>query len=155
VQTTVPMATKYAVEWHKDYWVRYIEVGVEIPNDKFLREFNKPYNLKQLGKMCKVFRENTQVKLIPNIIFGSPGDDYKNTVEWLIAEQDIITFINPYVLSMYFNMKGEVLGIKDYEDRDVVGGELDRSWLNEEQTKYAQATLDWALSFTSKGAYHV
>lgn len=148
VQTTVNMALKHAVEWYENYYVRYVEVGVEIPNAEFLHKFRKPYSLDQLASMSQMFRANPQIGFIPNIIFGSPDDDYQDTLHWLVSHKDIVRFINPYILSTYEDQKGDIAGV-EYNEINSQENTTERTWLDDEGKQRMEAALDWTLWWTN------
>jgi hypothetical protein len=129
VQTTVPMAQQYLEQWY-DYGVRYVEVGVEIPDDPYLREMNKPYRMAQLNGLTEQVREFGKMGFIPNLIFGAPNTPYRSMAAWVARNTDIISFVNPYVLSQYHDSKGEMVIAQDKSDSDETS--LSRSWLSDE-----------------------
>jgi len=144
VQTTVPVAIKYLKDWVANYHIKYVEVGVETVNDKILKEQNKPYRSRNLKALTSLVRE-TEVGFIPNIMVGLPGDDYTETASWLTYNRDIITFVNPYVLSLYDDAKGTAAEGNTNSDSDE--SNLNKSWLSVQRQNLAQEMLDFLLSF--------
>ena len=156
VQTTVPVATKLlkAGEIEKLH-IAALEVGVEIPNDDYLRKMRKPYNLKQLNALHDELRFHPGLIFIPNIIFGAPGDNYADTLTYLSAKSDTITFVNPYVLTLYGTAKGD-MGITSESSRyDVDETTVVKSWLSLEEQELTKAVLDWCLRKYEHKAYLV
>jgi hypothetical protein len=137
VQTTVPMARKYAKTWYEDYHVKAIEVGIEIPDDEFLTNMNKPYRLKQLLEL----EIPEGLLFIPNLIFGYPQDDYVATEKWYYSNQKDIAFVNPYVLSLYNNAKGGEFIESDGLDEDSNENVVERSWLSPIERKLTKAVM--------------
>jgi hypothetical protein len=154
VQTTVPYAVKYIREWVEDYHVLHVEVGVEVPSDKFLEKMNKPYRMNKLNKLINIVRElvhmdEYKVGFIPNLIFGMPDDDYVSTYRWVRSCQDIISFVNPYVLSYYSNAKGDIIG--DEQERgaqDSNENTTDRTWLSPMEQKLTEVFMYKILNHT-------
>ena len=127
VQTTVNQALMHYGEWY-DMGVRYIEVGVEIPNDEYLAKMNKPYRMIQLRQLTNHLRAFGKMGFIPNLIFGAPNEPYKKLYEWVAGNQDIISFVNPYILCQYHDSKGEFVSAAD--KMDAVETSFERSWLS-------------------------
>lgn len=111
--------------------VRYMEFGVESVNDEYLTMLNKPYRLKHLDEACERARR-VGLKIIPNFIFGIPGDDYKATIEWVTRNRDIVPVVNINFLALHYgNERGNLpWQPKTTDDRDQNAAE--KSWLSQE-----------------------
>lgn len=144
VQTTVPMALKHAEEWADSYHVRYIEVGVEHVDAKYLHRMKKPYNVNQLAALMHHL-EDVNVGFIPNIMFALPNAEYTPTLTWLKRWRHLISFINPFILCQYGQSKGalvtDAIGAHDQDENSLV-----KSWFNPAQQAYAQEVWDDALA---------
>lgn len=145
VQTTVPMANRYAQVWADDYLVKYIEVGVEVVDNEYLRRMHKPYSVKQLKALMDTL-DQVDVGFIPNIIFGLPDDDYRKTLHWLWWEQDRVSFINPYVLCQYDSSKDKL--VEGGGEHDTDENTLVKSWLSLEDVKRTEFAMRYAFYLT-------
>lgn len=146
VQTTVPLAHKYLEEWVK-IGVKYIEVGVEAVDQEYLKAMRKPYNLKQLRELVLKLRHG-QVKagFIPNIIFGLPDARYESTLAWLWLNSDVISFINPFILSQYESSKGNM--VEGGGEFDTDENALEKSWLSPEEIERTEKAMRHAFYLT-------
>lgn len=143
VQTTANVAAiPGRIEEFKSLGVKYVELGVESVNETTIRALNKPYRLKHLEKATQAIRE-LGLKLIPNLIFGMPGEDYDNIIRWVDANRDIIPVVNMNFLSVLHNAPKErrqtnMPLAKDRGDLDQTAYE--KSWLTaEEEARMLQA----------------
>lgn len=153
IQTTVgELLDKY--ERFYALGVRYAEIGVEIPDDAFLKKMNKPYRMAALNKLMAMQRDRMLlgagkglafIMIIPNILFAVPGDDYTATFKWLKANVNLISHINPFILSYYEEAKNpdalmgqHVVGKDDDENR------YDRSWLLPVEVELCEKALRYA-----------
>jgi hypothetical protein len=149
VQTTANMAIQ---KWDEfiDMGVKFIEVGVEFPDDRYLRKFRKPHNMAHIRTLTEFFRTTKDTPgFIPNLIFGIPGVDffdYANLAMWVKNNLDIISFVNPFILSTYHDAKGDVGG--DYNTIDSNENSMQRSWLSEEDQALATMAMDNILKLT-------
>lgn len=145
VQTTVPVLISNGKRWLKDLHVLYAEVGIEYPDADFLSAMEKPYTLEMLDKLVTLYRTEGDKfpKLIPNIIFGLPAP-YNNTepYKWLEENRDIYEWINPFVLSLYEDQKGDV-GVEKVADTDANETSFNKSWVDNplELERFVEDTL--------------
>ncbi|MCK5307993.1 MAG: radical SAM protein, partial [Zetaproteobacteria bacterium] len=118
IQTTVGMLNKYLDLWMYEYDIAYIEVGVEHVDAHYLSKMRKPYGTASLETLCGRIRGFNQqwegvggpkVRFIPNIMFALPDADYGSTIKWVKRNQDIITFVNPFILCQYAESKGDMV----------------------------------------------
>jgi hypothetical protein len=107
--------------------VKYIELGVEIVDDKILEIFNKPYRTKHLNPVCDKAR-NLGLKIIPNLIMGFPNADYRKTIEWIRDNQDIIPMANIYFLADYEDKHSD-LPVTAENENDRNENKMEKSWL--------------------------
>jgi len=152
VQTTVQEARKNAKHWIEDLNVIYIEVGVEHVDAHYLKRMRKPYNLGMLVEMTAYLRNGFRglVGFIPNLMFALPDADYTNTVEWVKDNEDIISFVNPFILCQYSTSKGTMVddasGSHDQDENS-----LDKSWLTEAQVEENKSVMSEVFSLTGGG----
>jgi hypothetical protein len=143
VQTTVSDALKHLDEW-KDFPIRYIEVGVEHVDDKYLHEMRKPYQVKQLlelgFKLRTLKAQGYDIGFIPNVMFSLPSADYKSTSEWVEMEASIISFINPFILCAYHDAHGNLVSYRQPSDADE--NDLVKSWLTPVELQDNQKAWD-------------
>lgn len=151
VQTTVPVAN---VLWERFFecGVKYVEVGVEIPDDEFLRQMRKPYRTAMLeGLMRKLeawYSWMDEPGFIPNLIFGVEGDNYHATLEWVRNNSGLISFVNPFILSIYEDAKGTMISNPEARDSDETSSQ--RSWLSRDDHERMLDALDQVLRMTSR-----
>lgn len=127
IQTTVTDALKHFGEW-LDIPIRYIEVGVEHVDDEYLERMRKPYRMVHLKDLCHRVRKNP-IGFIPNIMFALPDAQYGSTLIWVCANSDIISFINPFVLTAYHSSKGDLVSARQPSDSDE--NQMEKSWLSD------------------------
>ncbi len=150
VQTTVPMALKHVDEWVKSHHIKYVEVGVEAVDAEYLKSMRKPHNLKQLRLLTlKLRHEHVKVGFIPNIIFGLPDARYESTLAWLWLNSDLISFINPAILSQYDDSKGSMVAGGGVNDTDE--NTLDKSWLSQDEIDRTKLAMTQAFYMTKGG----
>ncbi len=128
--------------------VKYIEFGVETVNDEHLALFNKPYRLKQLDEACNLARR-LGLKIIPNFIFGIPGDDYEATIDWVRQNRDIIPVVNiNFLASHYGNERGRLpWKPKTVGDRDQ--NVAQKSWLSQDDLVRMRNAMEEIYAITS------
>jgi len=143
VQTTVGMLTKWAEEWYFEYHIKIAEVGIEIPEDTFLKSFRKPYRVKALPGMFAALSK-TGLEFVPNLIFGAEGQDYGVTADFLSEYEDQIAWCNLFILTTYADSKGAP-GVADTGDLDETAS--GRSWLSmreiDEMERTVRSIMDW------------
>lgn len=127
--------------------LKYLEIGVETVNDKYLEAFNKPYRLKHLERLCDEAR-NYGLKLIPNFILGIPGDNYKSTIAWVEKNKDIIPVVNINFLAVHYgnergdlNLPSNTVGDRDQNTRE-------KSWLQQEDLQRMKDAMDTIYQIT-------
>ena len=156
VQTTVgELYQKY--EEFLDLGVVFAEIGVEIPDDIFLKKMNKPYRMAALDRLMRyhtgrVRSYHESIRIIPNILFGVPGDDYEVTLRWLDKHMDVLSHINPFILSFYEEAKNAqgMIGDHTAEDGDDDETKYSRSWLSEYEVRLMEEALDCAFFLVEK-----
>jgi len=116
-----------------DRGLRYLEIGVETVNDKYLADFKKPFRVHHLEKLCGEARK-LGLPLIPNFILGIPGDDYRATIAWVEANKDIIPVVNINFLSAHFGAERGGLPFGDGSTADADQNSLEKSWLSHDDT---------------------
>ena len=134
VQTTATYANKYWETWYNNYAVQAIEVGVEVPDDNFLRDMKKPHRMRHVDALVQSLRvaRHARPRFIPNLIFGFPNQNYNTTYSWVRVNQDVIDFFNPYILSLYQDQKGQIEGTEREISREINDADENsahRSWL--------------------------
>lgn len=158
VQTTVPYARKHLEYWYDHYYVRWVEVGVEMPDDTFLRRMRKPYRERHLYELTAVIKDihfrNKPVGFVPNLIFGWPEariEDYLKMHRWVYTYRDIINHINPYVLCEYHDSKGggQAQAIKDADENT-----FEKSWLNQDEQTLAWRAMQEVFHLTGASAWN-
>lgn len=153
VQTTVPMALKLLRRGEIErLHIKALEVGVEIPDDDYLKKMRKPYRVWQLSELHAELQYHPRLIFIPNIIFGAPGDNYADTLHYLEERYNDIAFINPYVLTLYGTAKGEMGIVSESSRYDVDETTVVKSWLSLREQKLTQAVLDYCLDMYSSKA---
>jgi hypothetical protein len=103
VQTTAAQMNKIPADFFKKAGIKYVELGMETYNDTILKEMHKPANEKLIDAATQKLRD-AGVALIPNVIIGLPGETsqtYKNTLDFLKRNRDIISHANIYNLALY------------------------------------------------------
>lgn len=159
VQTTATQVLRHAEDWAKNYWVRYIETGVETLDDTTLRLWRKPHTAAQCWEAARLIRRlydynGYRVKWIPNLIFGIAGDergphDYIPTVDAVSEWRDwgIVPFVNPYILTQYADARGKVA--RSYagdKPGDSSENTVDKSWLDYRDREAASEALETVLA---------
>lgn len=147
-QTTVNVANEHMLDF-ASIGVKYLEIGVEACDEEYLKSMRKPFNLGQLRKMTDQIRHDVHVGFIPNIIFGLPGARYEQTLAWLWLNADIISFINPFILSQYESSKGNM--VEAQTDQDSNEQVMAKSWLTAEEVERSQDAMRQAFSITKGG----
>jgi len=148
VQSTAIDALKHLHLWALHYHVKYLEIGVESMDPKTLKAWNKPHTPYMVRKLCLALKAYPSVKLIPNIIFGIPGDDrgphdYTLTLGFLKAIRPLTAFVNPYVLCAYHDSHGKP---QLNSDSDSNENTLDKSWLTEAEKVRVGNIIEEALA---------
>jgi len=146
VQTTVPMLLKHYSEF-LELGVVIAEIGVEVPDDAFLKKMRKPYRVHQLEELMSMHEKSgKRIKLVPNILFGVPGDTYRSTMNWLFDNYELLAWINPFILSYYEEAKApDALADRGHSDGDDDENDYSsRSWLTEKEVKDLDRSLHYA-----------
>lgn len=148
VQTTVGVLDKHYIEF-ADLGVVFAEIGVEIPDDKFLEKMHKPYRVHMLEKLMNKHKERWDtgkriIRIIPNILFGVPGDDYEASLSWLDANMRYLSHVNPFILSFYEEAKNAsgLLDGRIPEAGDDDETQINRSWLTASEVRLLEEALD-------------
>ncbi len=112
IQTTAGQFTKFSSEFLKQAHIKYVELGVESYNDEILAKLHKPASEKTIDAAVKKLREE-KIAFIPNIVVGFSGinpdgshweetpETYQHTMDFLKANEDIISHTNVYNLALY------------------------------------------------------
>ncbi len=136
--------------------IKYLEIGVESINEETLRKLKKPYGPKHLQAVTDEARK-TGIQIIPNFIFGIPGDNYDQIVQWVEKNRDIIPVVNVNFLSLLYGAKQErtqdnMPTSQTVQDQDQ--NAYNKSWLSsEEETKMLQAIRAVYYLTTDKDFY--
>ncbi len=118
--------------------VRYVEFGVEVIDDHYLKAMRKPFNLKRLEQGM----HNAQVAgipVIPNFIFGIKGADYDPTVQWVRDHIDQIPVVNGNWLAAQGNDRGGTASLRGADDEfgrnpaDADQNSTEKSWLTDNE----------------------
>jgi hypothetical protein len=72
VQTTAAQYLKMDEQFLKRSGIKYVELGVETYNDKFLKSLNKPHNTALIDKAAEKIRK-LKMNFIPNVMVGLAG----------------------------------------------------------------------------------
>ena len=110
--------------------VRYLETGVETVNDKLLEGLQRPYRIQHLEKLCNEIRKRGDIKIIPNLIMGIPGDDYQATIDWVARNKDIIPVVNVNYFSVHHGAERGVSLVAYRKPEDADQNSPDKSWLS-------------------------
>jgi len=156
VQTTVGMMLKHLDTWVYEYDVAYVEVGVEHVDAAYLSKMRKPYGtagLETLSGKIRGFNQQWEgvggpkVGFIPNIMFALPDADYGSTIKWVERNQDIITFVNPFILCQYAESKGDMVeeaeGKYDQDENSMV-----KSWLTDGEVYESGVAMSTIFNLT-------
>lgn len=103
VQTSPAQMEKLSPSFISRAGIKYIEIGVESYNDFILKEVHKPATTALIDKSIEKIRQSG-AWLIPNIIIGLPhetAETYRNTMNFLYKNKDIISHVNAYNLALY------------------------------------------------------
>lgn len=107
VQTTTGQLLNLSDDFIKCAHIRYIELGIESHNDNILKNYHKPSSealaLRALEKIALI---DSPVEAIANIIIGLPEetrDTYKRTLDFIEANDAVISHLNIYNLAIYDN----------------------------------------------------
>lgn len=127
--------------------VRYLELGVEIVDDRVLQLLRKPYQVKHLNPVCDLARK-LGITIIPNLIMGIPETDYTSTISWIRDNKDLIPMVNIYFLSDY-DGKHSDLPVKGVTENDRNENSLNKSWLTVEDIIKIRETIREIFLITS------
>ena len=110
--------------------VKYLETGVETVSDTLLERLQRPYRTHHLERLCNEIRKRVNIKLIPNLIMGIPGDDYQPTIDWVARNRDIIPVVNVNYFSVHHGAErgASLVAYKRLEDADQ--NNPNKSWLS-------------------------
>lgn len=150
VQTPPTLANKEGfLEEANSLGLRYIELGVETVNDHYLEKFNKAFRVKQLDLLTDKIRK-LDLKIIPNLIMGIPGDNYYATIEWISRNRDIIPVVNVNFLAAHYgNERGQFPYVAtSVGDRDQNTPE--KSWLTSDEVKRMIDAVDIIYQLTTE-----
>jgi hypothetical protein len=109
--------------------VRYVEFGIEVVNDALLRWMHKPFRVRHLEEACRIAR-SLGLYVIPNMIIGIPGDDYRATQRWLEENVDIVPVVNVNWLSVHYGNERGDLGLPAGQVADRDQNSPFKSWLS-------------------------
>jgi hypothetical protein len=152
VQTTVNELLEH-YDGFLDQGVVMAEIGVEVPDDAFLARMNKPYRRQALDKLMQ-FQEERRVdyqkpmlQIIPNLLFGVPGDNYEATLTWLRKNVSLISHVNFFILSFYEDAKNpEKLVGKYHGAGDDDENNTSRTWLTQAEVHNLEEAMAEAMS---------
>lgn len=150
VQTTV----NELLEHYDDFLglgVVMAEIGVEIPDDEFLTRMNKPYRVHSLDKLMRFQRQRMSgsskvLKIIPNLLFGVPGDDYKTTLSWLKCWRREIGHVNFFILSFYEDAKNPTKLVQVHGQGDDDENSSSRTWLTQAEVQNLEDSMAEAMA---------
>jgi radical SAM superfamily enzyme YgiQ (UPF0313 family) len=131
-----------------DKGLRYLETGVEVADDVYLKNLRKPYRLRHLQKLCDAVRER-DLPLIPNFIMGLPGDDYEKTIEWVRDNRDIIALGNMSILATHYGSERGGLSYGNGSREDSDQNSMQKSWLNPEDEQRMRDAMQTIYELTS------
>jgi hypothetical protein len=164
VQTTAGRLLKFSDEFLQKSGIRYVELGVETYNDKFLRRIKKPASEKVIDAAVEKLRKN-KINFVPNIMVGLAGATkegkiwsetpatYKRTLDFLEKNKDIISHVNVYNTTLYEGTElAEQLGIKLPTDQDE--NIIKKSWHKDPKhhEKFYQDVIDFGMRALDKPA---
>jgi adenine C2-methylase RlmN of 23S rRNA A2503 and tRNA A37 len=114
-----------------------IELGMETFNDSLLYELDKPQSEKTIISAIEYLINNTNVKIIPNILIGIIGENlitYNKTLDFLKKYAKNIYMLNIYNLVIYLDspLSKE---IKTLNDNDLNENTTDKSFYSNKQLK--------------------
>jgi len=164
VQTTAPAFLKLDPEIIKNSGIKYVELGVESYNNDILKRVKKPHTTELIDQAIEKIRE-MELQFVPNIIVGLAGKTsdgkiwsenaktYKNTLDALKKNEDIISHVNVYNLATY---EGTVLGEQLGDARveaDVNENAVQRSYLKDKKVheKFYKDVLAFGERMLEKG----
>jgi len=108
IQTTATQLLRFGLpDWHvlRKAGVQFVEVGLEIADNKVLRNMRKPHTVEQVSRAVQVVsRELGTGRVVPNIMVGLPGcgkAQYGTTLGWLDDHMEHLAHVNCYWLSLY------------------------------------------------------
>ncbi|MSU90501.1 radical SAM protein [Rhodobacteraceae bacterium 2CG4] len=141
-----------------DLRVKYIEIGIETCRDDLLRSLKKPHRMKHVREVCEILRAHNgncgaernsdNVYLIPNLIFGIPGDDYAETLRFIDEYIDVISTFNYANLSVYPGRRGGDVGSTLPGDDDDYS--FRKSWLSDKQINAGMKALSALMTIFRK-----
>ena len=145
--------------------IKYVELGIETYNDDILTKIRKPHSHAKHVKAALDNARANDVKIIPNLIVGLSGknpdgtvwseteDTYKNTLDFLNDNRDVISHVNVYSLALYEGTElGDEIGAKIEADKNENLAE--KSFWSDPKVhqKYAGIFADWGFNQLDRGA---
>lgn len=112
IQTTATHFLALGPIFLQESRIKFVEIGVESFNTEILKSLKKPHTTELISSAVNHARVGN-IKIIPNIMVGLAGrdrrgylwtetrDTYRNTVNFLLNNKDIISHINLYTLTLY------------------------------------------------------
>ncbi len=133
VQTTPHMAAlPNRMQEFKDLGIKYVELGVESLDDRTLTAFRKPYRKKDLDFAISEARR-LGIKIVPNFVFGFPGECYSKSVKWVSENKEVIPAVNINFLSGIYEARDDskLPTARTPDDRDQ--NCFRKSWLSQDE----------------------
>ncbi len=130
--------------------VGYVELGVETTNDHILERLRKPFRMKHLETATTIARD-LGLAVIPNLIIGIPGDNYRTTVEWVAANRDVIPVVNVNWLAIHYGNERGDLGLYDRTVADRDQNSDEKSWLSPSEVSAGWEAVHEIYDITSPG----
>lgn len=139
IQTTPRQFERISGDFLRCSKIKFVELGIESYNDDILKRLNKTSSIDAVDVAISHARKSG-IKIIPNIMVGLSGkienefwmetvETYRNTIDFLMGNEDIISHVNVYTLALYKDTKStQELG----NDGNTDGDEniREKSWLS-------------------------
>ncbi|MER6913534.1 radical SAM protein [Streptomyces sp. NPDC000594] len=151
VQTPPSLACRdgYLEEW-REMGVRYIEFGLEICDDRWLKHLRKPFRMRHADRALEL-AAGLGIPVVPNLILGIPGADYTGTVEWITRNAAHIPAVNVSWLAVqHGNERGDLgLPARDRGNGDQQSD--DKTWLSERDREHSWQAVHAVYEATVPG----